>query len=490
MNFELFEICSIVIVLSAVFGYLNVKFLKLPNTIGLMIIAILFTGFLFASKFYTNFFIDIANNLISQIDFQKVLLEMMLGFLLFAGAMHTNFDQLRVQRWPVLVFSTLGVLASTFICASLIYFAFRLLGIEPRYIECLLFGALISPTDPIAVLGILKRAGVPKKLETKIVGESLFNDGVGVVVFLTIFQIAAGGAHHGHAEKGHAHAKPGAVVQVSHSVDVSGASDASAGNEETEGAMVPTSEESGENSAEAENKHAPENSNAFIGVVKLFGTEVLGGILLGLVLGYITFLLLRSIDDYEIEVLITLACVMGGYSLALAWHLSAPLAIVVAGLIVGNDTVRGTAMSQQTEMYVDRFWELLDILLNAVLFVLIGLELLVLNITQQYIYAAGLAIVIVLASRFLSLLFPVRFFAKKLDFVPHTATIMTWGGLRGGISIALALTLTAELNRELFLTVTYGVVIFSIIVQGLSVGKLARKLIGAEATQGEPSVEH
>ena len=181
--------------------------------------------------------------------------------------------------------------------------------------------------------------------------------------------------------------------------------------------------------------------------------------------------------------MITLACVMGGYALATAWHLSAPLAIVVAGLIVGNDTVRGTAMSKQTETYVDKFWELMDILLNAVLFVLIGLEILTLNITSQYLQAAGLAIVIVLGSRFLSLLLPVRFFAKKLDFVPHTTTIMTWGGLRGGISIALALTLLPEMDRELFLTVTYGVVIFSIIVQGLSVGKLARQLIGAESMQ-------
>ncbi len=479
MNFQIFEICSIVIVLSALFGYVNVKVLKLPNTIGLMIVAICFTGFLFASKLYTNFFIDIANDLISQIDFQQVLLEVMLGFLLFAGAMHTNFDQLRVQRWPVLIFSTLGVLASTFICATLVYFIFGMFGVETAYIHCLLFGALISPTDPIAVLGILKQAGVPKKLETKIVGESLFNDGVGVVVFMTIFSIATGGAHPGEA---HADGQHAAVAAINPQEN---GDDQEAGVETD--STTPTDEPAIH--ADAAGHAAAEKEHPAMTVAKLFGTEVLGGILLGLALGYVTFLLLRSIDNYEIEVLITLACVMGGYSLAMALHFSAPLAIVVAGLIVGNDTVRGTAMSKQTEMYVNRFWELVDILLNAVLFVLIGLELLVLNITQEYLIAAGLAIVIVLLSRFLSLLIPVRFFAKRLDFVPHTTTIMAWGGLRGGISIALALTLTADLNRELFLTVTYGVVIFSIIVQGLTVGRLARKLIGAESL-AEPDAAH
>lgn len=491
MHLQVFEICSIIIVLSALFGYVNVKFLRLPNTIGLMIVAILFTAFLFASKFYTNFFFDIANNLISQIDFPEILLHVMLAFLLFAGAMHTNFDQLHVQRWPVLVFSTLGVLASTFICATLTYFGFQAIGIETEYIQCLLFGALISPTDPIAVLGILKQAGVPKQLETKIVGESLFNDGVGVVVFLTIFALATGGTQPGHGDDDHVQRENLALQLVSYQ----GEKSAGPGPKESKNENSNESA-AGQPAANASSNEKPHDQQAagtwdkVLGAIQLFAREVLGGILLGLIFGYGTFVLLRSIDDYEIEVLITLACVMGGYSLATALHLSAPLAIVVAGLIVGNDTVRGTAMSKQTEMYVDRFWELMDILLNAVLFVLIGLELLVLSITQQYIYAAGLAIVIVLASRFLSLLIPVRFFAKRLDFAPHTTTIMTWGGLRGGISIALALTLTTELNRELFLTVTYGVVIFSIIVQGLTVGKLARKLIGTENVDEEPSTAH
>ena len=226
---------------------------------------------------------------------------------------------------------------------------------------------------------------------------------------------------------------------------------------------------------------APDNTHGpgAYQIAKLFVVEVGGGILLGLILGYGTFQLLRSIDDYEIEVMITLACVMGGCSLAAFLHISAPLAMVVAGLIVGNDTVRGTAMSKQTEIYVDKFWELMDILLNAILFVLIGLEILLLEVDQQVLIAAAIAIVVVLTSRFLSLLLPVQFFRKKLQFVPHTTTIMTWGGLRGGISIALALVLPDEC-RALFLTVTYAVVVFSIVVQGLSVGKLAGRLIGSD----------
>ena len=469
----LFEISSIVIALSALFGYINVKILKLPNTIGLMIIAILFTVVLFVSKQFSPVPMDSATTLIGAINFEMVLMDVMLGFLLFAGAMHTNFDQLKVQRWPVLVFATLGVLCSTFLVGFGVWFAFGWIGLNPKFIHCLLFGALISPTDPIAVLGILKQARVPKKLETKIVGESLFNDGVGVVVFLTIFNIATGGQAPGHehheADHNHSHVQkfdngdlaPSAVGLT----NVSMVDDGPAHDEA----------ESHSGHHDSDHSHAP----SVFEIAKLFFVEVGGGILLGLILGYGTFQLLRSIDDYEIEVMITLACVMGGCSLAQYLHISAPLAMVVAGLIVGNDTVRGTAMSKQTETYVDKFWELIDILLNAILFVLIGLELLVLEVDQTVLAAAGIAIGIVLLSRFLSLMLPVMFFAKRLDFAPHTTTIMTWGGLRGGISIALALILPEEC-RGLFLAVTYGVVVFSIIVQGLSVGKLAGRLIGAD----------
>ncbi|MCL4146080.1 UNVERIFIED_CONTAM: hypothetical protein GTU68_020020 [Idotea baltica] len=272
----------------------------------------------------------------------------------------------------------------------------------------------------------MKKAGVPKKLETKIVGESLFNDGVGVVVFLTILSIASGAGHGEHTE------------------------------------------------------HGGNSVNAILG---LFGQEVIGGIIFGAVIGYITYRLLKSIDDYEIEVMITLACVMGGYVLAHYLHLSAPLAIVVAGLIVGNDTVRDSSMSNTTEEFVDKFWELVDMLLNALLFVLIGLELLIVNFEMSFVTAGLIAIALVLLARFLSLVIPVKLFAKKLDFLPHTTTIMAWGGLRGGISIALALSLPEEMNRDLFLTVTYIVVVFSIIVQGLSIGNIATRLIGKEMMQ-------
>ncbi|MFT4804200.1 MAG: CPA1 family monovalent cation:H+ antiporter [Psychroserpens sp.] len=409
---DYYAIASVLIVLSALFGYINVKFLKLPITIGLMLITIVFTIIIVAIGQFDDTLLLREKALISQIDFKTVLLDIMLSFLLFAGALHTNFNQLKIQRWPVFVFATLGVLVSTFLVGILTFYVLQILGLDVAFIYCLLFGALISPTDPIAVLGILKKAGAPKKLETKIVGESLFNDGVGVVVFLTIFAIAA---------------KPEAAIEL---------------NE----------------------------------IAKLFGQEVLGGVALGLILGYITYKLLKSIDDYEVEVIITMATVMGGSLLAHHWHLSAPLAMVTAGLIVGNDTVRKNSMSDITEIYVDKFWELVDVLLNTVLFVMIGMEMLVLTFRFDYILAGVIAIPLVLLSRYVSLWLPIKFFDKRLEFVKHTNLIMTWGGLRGGISIALALSLTPEMYRELFLVITYIIVVFSIIGQGLTVGPVIKRL--------------
>ncbi len=409
---DYFLIITVLVFLSAIFGYLNVRILKLPNTIGLMVITIVFTLAVLVLSYFDATLLNAEKYIITHIDFRTVLLDIMLSFLLFAGALHTNFEQLRIQRWPVLAFATLGILVSTFLVGIVMFYTFQIIGFDIKFIYCLLFGALISPTDPIAVLGILKKAGVPKKLEAKIVGESLFNDGVGVVVFLTIYKIAASGTSN---------------------VDA-------------------------------------------LDVVKLFGQEVLGGIALGLLLGWITYRLMKSIDDYDIEVIITLATVMVGTAIAQKLHLSAPLAMVTAGLIVGNNTVRDSAMSEITENYVDKFWELIDILLNTILFVLIGMELLVLTFEGQYILAGLLAVPIVLLCRYISLLLPISFFKKRLDFVPKTNLIMTWGGLRGGISIALALGLTQDMHRDLFLVITYIVVIFSIIVQGLTVGKLVKKV--------------
>jgi len=409
---DFFLITTILVFLSALFGYINVRFLKLPNTIGLMVITIIFTMGVFALSYFDATLLNAERYIISQIDFKTVLLDIMLSFLLFAGALHTDFDQLKKQRWPILTFSTLGILVSTFLVGIIMFYALQLVGLDVPMVQCLLFGALISPTDPIAVLGILKKAGVPKKLETKIVGESLFNDGVGVVVFLTVYQFA-----------------------------------------------TPSKE-----------------AISLLDVLELFGVEVIGGILLGLTIGWIMYRLMKTIDDYDIEVIITLAAVMTGTVIAQKLHVSAPLAMVAAGLMVGNDKLRDSSMSANTIIYVDKFWELIDILLNTLLFVLLGMEILVLTFNYDYILAGFLAIPIVLLCRYLSLLLPISFFKRKLDFVPKTNLIMTWGGLRGAISIALALGLTEDMNRDLFLVITYVVVVFSIIVQGLTVSRLVKKV--------------
>ena len=408
---DYFAIATVLIVLSAVFGYINAKFIKLPDTIGLMVITILFTLAVLALSYFDDTLLLKEKELISQIDFKTVLLDVMLSFLLFAGALHTNFQQLKVQRKPILIFATLGTLVSTFLVGIFVFYVLKLLSLDVDFIYCLLFGALISPTDPIAVLGILKKVGAPKKLETKIVGESLFNDGVGVVIFLTIYQIAKG------------------TEEIS-----------------------------------------------FGHIAELFLVEVIGGIALGFAIGWITYRLLKSIDDYDIEVIITIAAVMGGTLVAQQFHLSAPLAMVTAGLIVGNDTMRQSSMSEITEQYVDKFWELIDILLNTILFVMIGMEILVLTFDVKYILAGLISIPVILLARYLSLMLPIKIYAKKLEFVPKTNLIMTWGGLRGGISIALALSLTQVMERDLFLVITYIIVVFSIIVQGLTIGKLIKKL--------------
>jgi CPA1 family monovalent cation:H+ antiporter len=409
---DYFSIATILVVLSAAFGYINIRFLKLPDTIGLMLITIVFTLAIFALSYFDDTLLEKERELILNIDFQTVLLDIMLSFLLFAGALHTNFQQLKIQRKPILAFATLGTLASTFISGGFIYYVLKLLHLDIDFIYCLLFGALISPTDPIAVLGILKKVGAPKKLEAKIVGESLFNDGVGVVIFLTIYQIAKTG---------------GAEISFGH-------------------------------------------------VAELFLLEVIGGIILGFAVGWGAYKLLKSIDDYDIEVIITIAAVMGGTLVAQQLHLSAPLAMVTAGLIVGNDTMRQSSMSEITEQYVDKFWELIDILLNTILFVMIGMEILVLTFHGKYILAGFISIPVLLSARYLSLLLPIKIYAKKLDFVPKTNLIMTWGGLRGGISIALALSLTQAMHRDLFLVITYIIVVFSILVQGLTVGNLIKKV--------------
>ena len=409
---DIFAIITILTILSAAFAFINTKFLKLPFTIGLMIIAMCFTLVIITLGQFNSSILEQSKELIQSIDFKTVLLEVMLSFLLFAGALHTKLDDLSKHRAPIMLFATFGVVASTFIVAGIFYLVAEAVGHHIDFIYCLLFGALISPTDPIAVLGILKDAKAPKKLEIKIVGESLFNDGVGVVVFLVIFAIA---------QKGLA-------------------------------------------SVEAEE------------VGLLFFEEVFGGIALGLILGWIGFQIMKTIDHYETEVMITLALVMGIYSIAHAVHFSGPLAVVVAGIFIGNKSPE-IAWSDTTQNYVDKFWELIDVFLNAILFVLIGFELLIVVINGEYILLGLLAIPITLIARYIALKGPIMLFNKKLEFIPKTDLIMTWGGIRGGISIALALSLQPEMERELFLTVTYVIVVFSIIGQGLTIGPLVKRVL-------------
>jgi len=410
---ELFTIITTLVVVSALFAYINERFVKLPYTIGAMVITIIMSLILTLLGWFDSGLTNPLKELIYQIDFGTVLLEIMLSFLLFAGAMHTNFDQLKVQRGPILAFATFGVLVSTVLIGTAMYYLIPMFGMHVDYINCLLFGALISPTDPIAVLGILKKAGVPKKLETKIVGESLFNDGIGVVVFLTLFEIAKRGLD-----------------------------------------QVTTGE-----------------------IALLLVEEVAGGIILGLILGWIAYRLMKSIDDYSVEVLITIAIVMGGYQLASYFHFSGPLAVVVAGLLVGHDTVREKGMSEMTELYIDKFWETTDGLLNGILFVLIGLEILIIPFDRTFLLIGVVAIPIALIARYIALSIPIQLYEDKLEFIPKTNTLMTWGGLRGGISIALALSLTDVMDKDLFVMITYVVVLFSIIVQGLSIGKVVNYLV-------------
>lgn len=409
---DIFAIITILTVLSALFAFINTKFLKLPFTIGLMIIAMCFTLIIVILGQFEHSILDRSKELIESIDFKTVLLEVMLSFLLFAGALHTKLDELAKQKAPIMLFATLGVVISTFVVGGIFYFVTMAVGHPIDFIYCLLFGALISPTDPIAVLGILKDAKAPKKLEIKIVGESLFNDGVGVVVFLVIFAIAQQGIA----------------------------------------------------SVEAQE------------VGLLFFEEVFGGIALGLGLGWLGFKIMKTIDHYETEVMITLALVMGIYSIAHAIHFSGPLAVVVAGIFIGNKSPE-IAWSKTTQNYVDKFWELIDVFLNAILFVLIGFELLIVAINGEYILLGLIAIPITLLARYIALAGPIAIFNKKLEFIPRTDVIMTWGGIRGGISIALALSLQPEMERELFLTVTYVIVVFSIIGQGLTIGPLVRKIL-------------
>jgi CPA1 family monovalent cation:H+ antiporter len=406
---KLFHILAILISLSALFSYLNYRYLKLPTAIGLMLIALLSSLALLILGPLATDVEAYAAALLRTVDFDETLLHGMLSFLLFAGALHVNLADLAKQRWVIATLATASVLGATVIIGYLAYWVFGLLDLDIPFIYCLLFGALISPTDPIAVLGILKSTAAPKTLETKITGESLFNDGVAVVVFLVLLGVATGGDQ------------------------ISAAS-----------------------------------------VAGLFIQEAVGGVLYGLAIGTLAYWMLKRVDDYSVEVLITLALTTGGYALAEVLHLSAPIAIVVAGLLIGNHG-RSFAMSDRTREHLDTFWELVDEILNAVLFVLIGMEVLVLAVRQEYLLAGLLAIPITLLARLVSVGVPVGIMRRYRSFSPMVVTILTWGGLRGGISVALALSLPQGAVRDTLVTVTYMVVAFSILVQGLTIGPLVRR---------------
>ena len=405
---KLFNILAILITLSAVFSYINHRFIRLPTTIGVMAISLLASLGLIALGSLGLGLEEKARVLLNSIDFDETLLHGMLSFLLFAGALHVNLADLSRQKYIISTLATVGVIGSTFIIGFTSWWVLGWLGINLPFIYSLLFGALISPTDPIAVMGILKKARVPASLETKITGESLFNDGVAVVVFLVILEIATG------------------------TREVTVAS-----------------------------------------VAGLFIKEALGGLVFGLLIGAIAYWMLKSVENYQVEILITLALVTGGFALADILHLSGPIAIVVAGLLIGNHG-RMLAMSDEVRDHLDKFWELVDEILNAVLFVMIGLEVLILTFNRSYLLAGIMLIPLLLAARFICVGIPVVLLKPFQTFSPHVIKILTWGGLRGGISVALALSLPAGPNREAILAVTYIVVVFSIIVQGLTIGKLVK----------------
>lgn len=406
-----FQIVALLLSLTALASYVNYRFIRLPTTIGVMLVALLGSLGLLAAGHFNPAMAEQASAWLRKVDFDDTLLHGMLSFLLFAGALHINLDDLAEQKVAIGFLALGGVLLSTLLFGTGIYFVLGWLGLPLSFVWCLLFGSLISPTDPIAVLAILKSARVPRSLETKIAGESLFNDGIGVVLFLVLSEIAIGGHE----------------VSVGH-------------------------------------------------VAGLFAREALGGALFGVVVGYLTYRLLKSVDNYQVEVLLTLALVMGGYTLASAWHLSGPIAIVVAGLLIGNQG-RALAMSDKTRVHLDTFWELMDEILNAVLFMLIGLEVLVLTFRGELLLAGVLAIPSLLLVRFASVGLPLGLLKRWRSFTPGAVYILTWGGLRGGISVALALSLPLGREREIVLAITYVIVVFSILVQGLTVKSVVLKWV-------------
>ncbi len=427
---NLFEIAALLLFLSALFGYVNHVWLKLPHTIGLVIMALAASLMVVLADLMVPS-LHIAEQTaaaLRQVNFADTLMKGMLALLLFAGAVHVDFGELAARKWAIGLMATLGVLVSTFITGAVIYWFGHFFCPRMPFVWALVFGALIAPTDPVAVLGILRSVRIPRLLRVKITGESLFNDGVGVVVFTVILAIAMS-------------VDPGFLEPVSQTAQGAGGATG----------------------------HGADTSIA--GILKLFVLEAVGGAALGAVTGWVAYLAMRHIDEYVLEVLITLALVFATYAVAMRLHLSGPIAVVVAGLLIGNHGAR-FAMSETTRQHVFQFWTLLDEILNSVLFLLIGLEVLVISWNPVNLPLALFAIPAVLFARLVSVAIPIRLLSLKQKFEEGTIAVLTWGGLRGGISVALALSLPDNAYKPAILAATYAVVVFSIIVQGLTIRRL------------------
>ncbi|MGI9435086.1 MAG: cation:proton antiporter [Geminicoccaceae bacterium] len=414
LTFTPFEAAAVLVVLAAILGYINYVYFRMPHTIGLTVMGAVASMLMIGlDAAVPSLGVGHAvRSFLLGIEFDDVLLDAMLSFLLFAGALHVNLEMLLTRAWAVLAMALFGVIISTFVVAVGFKGITLLLGIDIPMTWCLVFGALISPTDPVAVLGILKSARVPPELEAKIGGESLFNDGVGVVVFSICLAAALGGGEF-----------------------------------------------------------------SIVHALELFAVEALGGAVLGLVVGWIGYRTMKTIDEHNLEVLVSLAVVMGGYALALRLHAAGPIAMAIAGLLIGNYGTR-YAMSDRTRQHLTSFWSLIDETLNSVLFLLIGMEILVIVTDLTFITAGILAIPLVLVARFLAVGLPFSVLKPFMDFTKGALPVLVWGGLRGGISIALALSLPPGPMKDVILTVTYVVVIFSVVVQGATMGMAARRFVG------------
>jgi len=419
-----FDAASILIVLAAVLGFINHQYLKLPAAIGLTIMGAVASLVVIGLDriIPDSHLTPMVLGFLTSIDFQTTLMDGMLSFLLFAGALHVDWTEMRRGRWAIGVLSTVGVVVSTLIVGVGIYGAARLLGLQADLIWCFVFGALISPTDPVAVMGVLKRANVPPLLQATVAGESLFNDGVGVVVFAILLGVATGRE----------------TFSLGHAAEA-------------------------------------------------FGWEAGGGVVLGLAVGWIAYRAMRRIDDFNVEVMISLAVVMGGYSIARWLHVSGPVAMAVAGLLIGNAAV-ANAMSDTTRDYVLKFWELIDEILNAVLFLLIGLEVIAITSDARVLLLGLLAIPLVVAARFIAVTSPLLVMRKQLALGTIGVTTLVWGGLRGGISVALALSLPPSSTRTVILGVTYVVVLFSVVVQGGSIARVIAMVKARQLVSGETPV--